>query len=101
MFRAALGARAEGEAAAATSGPRPGEEPGGTDSRIWAVLLAAVGCILLIESLLANRVLLGARAAPQDEEPVSVVRRGDERAAAANVTDEELVATPGKPGEGA
>ncbi len=33
----------------------------GGRSAIWAVLLGLVGCILLVESLLAGRVLLGAR----------------------------------------
>ncbi|MHC5056125.1 MAG: BatA domain-containing protein [Planctomycetota bacterium] len=58
-FLAALGT--ERPAAAAARARRQGADDDAARSRLWAVVLALVAGMLLLESMLANRVLLGAR----------------------------------------
>ncbi|MHC4250634.1 MAG: BatA domain-containing protein [Planctomycetota bacterium] len=58
---AALGT--ERPAATAARAGRPGADDDAARSRLWAVVLALVAGMLLLESMLANRVLLGARSA--------------------------------------
>jgi len=64
-FLAALRA-GRGEAVAPTEVP-PARDPGRA-SRLWAVLIALAGGMMLAETLLANRALLGAQGAPERPE---------------------------------
>jgi len=58
-FLAALGAEDGDPAAAGEQGEDADDEK--SRSRLWAVVLGIVAAGLLLESMLANRVLLGAR----------------------------------------
>jgi len=59
-FLVALGTD-DGAAIAASDGQEDNADDEKTRSRLWAVVLAVVAAMLLLESMLANRVLLGAR----------------------------------------
>jgi len=60
FFLAALGA-ADGAAVAASGDEGPDADDEETRSRLWAVVLGIVAAMLLLESMLANRVLMSAR----------------------------------------
>jgi len=60
-FLAALGS--ERPAGAAARARRQAGEDEATRSRLWAIILGLVAMMLLVESMLANRVLLGSRTA--------------------------------------
>ena len=52
-------------ATAAARARLPGEEDEGARSSLWAIVLGLVAGMLLLESMLANRVLLGAQSCPK------------------------------------